>query len=207
MSYYLDEHLLRFITDQVETVDFFRKYMAGFLISKHETSLSVCGSDHVNNGMNDEIADTGDLLCAMYGATESVQMEDFFTDTVYRQSLSSSIPECTERGIVSYLSAVSCALGNVTEEDLSKSMYPGCNNIGFNIDTSSADEKIGFAVEDTTTNVSMYSDTVFQVDGAIRDSSLNRIPFGSDTTFGRRHAKLGSSNIAGATIYYNNQVN
>ena len=203
----MDEHLLNIIEDgQVDsTVEFFRKYMAGFLISRHETSTSVCGSDYERD-LNNGTADTGDLLCMMYGATQSVRGEKFFNDTVYRQMYNLTA-NCTfdpsRSRPVTYTSALRCPLGDLNEEYMGASPYPGCNGVMFN------ETSISFMLNSDTTNLTSLprEPNVFQVDGGVRDiASGDAVPNGADGTFGRRHAEIGPSEEMGATIFYNNQV-
>ena len=217
MSYYMDEYLISLSeSDEVDnTVDFFRKYMAGFLISTHETSMSVCGSDYVRD-MDDELsADTGDLLCTMFGTTPVAREEDYFRDTVNRASttVNNTATNCAIDGPPSYQAVVDCTVNNLINEypAMNGSRYPECTNVNFQIERNPiADSVINtlrFVTENVTTNISRDVEGVFQVDGAIREvASANARPSGSTATLGRRYAGFGNSEIRGATVYYNNQV-
>lgn len=203
----MDEFLIGLTeSDEVDSViDFFRKYMAGFLISKHETSTSVCETDY-ERGVNDNMADTGDLLCMMYGTTESVRTEDFFTGPVYREPFFATPPvNCTS--VFRYESAVSCAFDGLNEMYLNRPSYPDCNDISFDIDNTVNGTIIRFMIDNNTTDISTYNSTIngaFQVDGAVREIVSS---FAQNSTFGRRHATFdNNADITGATVYYNNQV-
>ena len=204
----MDEHLLIVAEDQVDsTVEFFRKYMAGFLISTHETSASVCGSDYERSQEN-ATADTGDLLCMMFGATNTVREDRFFTNAMERQTNATALPlNCTvpidnnSSRIVPYFRALNCSFSNLNEQYENASRYPDCNDVMFINDTTS----ISFMLNSTTTNLT-HATNGFQVDGGVRDRVSNySVPNGA-SAFGRRHAEIGSSEILGATIFYNNQV-
>ena len=204
----MDEHLLNVAEDEVDsTVEFFRKYMAGFLISRHETSASVCGSDY-ERSQDNATADTGDLLCMMFGATDTVRDNRFFTNTTERQTNASTLPlVCTvpindnSSRIVPYYTALNCSFLNLNEQYENALPYPDCNNVMFINDATS----ISFMLDSMTTDLANAMND-FQVDGGVRDIVSNfSVPNGA-SAFGRQHAEIGSSEILGATIFYNNQV-
>ena len=214
----MDEYLMRLSeSDEVDsTVDFFRKYMAGFLISTHETSTSVCGSDYVRD-MDDESADTGDLICTMFRTTPVAREQDYFRDTVYRTSttVNNTATNCTISGRPSYQAVVGCTVGNLIDEypTVTGSRYPECTNVTFQNEINPIDNDnsvintLRFVTENVTTDISQDVEGVFQVDGAIREVvSADAQPSGSNATLGRRYAGFGNSEIRGATVYYNNQV-
>ena len=201
ISYYMDEHLIS-TADREDTVEFFRSYMAGFLISRRERAMSLCGTNYVR-GEDDSMADTRDLMCMMYGATSQVQMERFFTDTQYR--LNTIVDgDCP---LPLYSRVINCTISALVSDYMNGSPYPDCNDIGFNI-TSNGNytETFEFTIEDATTDITMEDD-VFQVDGAVREAAgLHAVPQGHLSTFGRRYFDFADSDITGVTIYYNNQV-
>ena len=201
----MDEHLLNVAEDEVDsTVEFFRKYMAGFLISRHETSTSVCGSDY-ERSQDNATADTGDLLCMMFGATNTVRDNRFFTNTTERQTNASTLPlVCTvpindnSSRIVPYSTALNCSFLNLNKQYENASRYPDCNDVMFINNATS----ISFMLDSMTTDLTTAIDG-FQVDGGVRDTVSNYVVGAS--AFGRRHAEIGDSEV-GATIFYNNQV-
>ena len=200
ISYYMDEHLIR-TADQADTVEFFRSYMAGFLISKRERAMSLCGSDYVR-GNDDNITYTKDLMCMMYRATPSVQTEEFFYNSTYRLNPTVDIYDesCLFNEMPLHRTVVNCTISNLTINYTSESQYPNCSDIGFEIDS------LNFTIENTTTDITMEDDQ-FQVDGAVRESvAFHAVPHGYNSTFGRRHFDFANSEITGVTIYYNNQV-
>ena len=201
----MDEHLLNVAEDEVDsTVEFFRKYMAGFLISTHETSASVCGSDY-ERSQDNATADTGDLLCMMFGATNTVRDNRFFTNTTERQTNATTLPlNCTvpinnnSSRIVPYFRALNCSFSNLNEQYENASRYPDCNDVMFiNNETS-----ISFMLGSMTTDLANATNG-FQIDGGVRDIVSNYLVGASE--FGRQHAEIGNSEM-GATIFYNNQV-
>ena len=214
----MDEHLMRLSeSDEVDsTVDFFRKYMAGFLISTHETSTSVCGSDYVRDMVDETSADTGDLLCTMFGTTPVAREEFYFRNTVYRANtiVNNTATSCTISGPPSYQAVVNCTVGNLIDEypAMTRSQYPVCTNVSFQFESNPINDTVinalRFVVNNVTPNISHNVEGVFQVDGAIREvASANAQRNGNSATLGRRYAEFGNSNtIRGATIYYNNQV-
>ena len=213
ISYYMDEHLIS-TADQADTVEFFRSYMAGFLISKRERAMSLCGSDYVR-GDDDNIPDTEDLMCMMYGATTSVRTEEFFYNSTYRLNATVDIygGSCLFNEMPLHRTVVNCAISALAIDYMNGSQYPDCNDIGFEINkrlnsTSNTYyvDSLDFTIEDATTDITMEDDQ-FQVDGAVRESvAFHAVPRGYPSTFGRRHFDFANSEITGVTIYYNNQV-
>lgn len=218
----MDEHLLNIVEDgQVDsTVEFFRQYMAGFMISRHETSTSVCGSNYERGTTDNGTADTSDLLCMMYGATQTVRGEEFFRNTVDRQMYARSLPRAcyividADRDVrrVTYSSALGCSLGSLNEEYMDALEYPICDDVMFDLtqNPSMNETTISFMLDSTMTNLTdlLRQPYVFQVDGGVRDvaSSDAFAGGGSTNMFGRRHAEIGLLDEMGATIFYNNQV-
>ena len=110
MSYFVDDYLIDLSDNQIDTTDFFRQYMAGFLISTRETALTVCRSDDTNF--------VNDAMCQMIQATKTVQDKPAFTDTLLRQQYQNAT-NCTKREtqntpVLSYLNAVDCAFEDYT---------------------------------------------------------------------------------------------
>ena len=215
ISYYMDEHLLNVADNgDLDTVEFFRRYTAGFLISRHESATSLCGSDYMR-GVDDEIPDTEDVMCAMFGTTPLVRTERFFTDSVYRINSTVNVTNANggtcigEDGIPYYSTVVGCTIQSLNESYLGASRYPVCNSISLEIERNSDDDIVvrTSVIGSETTNLSMYNDSIFRVDGAVKQwALLSTVPNGSNSTFGRQYTKFPNSDITGATIYYNNQV-
>ena len=209
ISYYIDEHLLDIADNRIDTVEFFRRYTAGFLISRRESAMSLCGSDYVR-GVDNQTADTTDLICAMFRTTPLVRTERFFSNSVYRFNSTVNDASCTGgSGIPFYSTVVECTIENLTREYLGRARYPECNNISLEISRNLENvvNPLRFVIEDSTTDLSIYNGTIFRVDGVIRETALSySAPAGFNSTFGRRHAEFSNSDITGATIYYNNQV-
>ena len=189
MTYYVDEHLLHLSDGRVDTTEFFRRYMAGFVISKRESAVSHCASKHVRD-MNNDVVDTRDLMCYMLSVNPVVQNESFFFDSVARQNMIDSDNEC-----LSYQDAVQCASFSLIDQP--RSVYPNCSNamlIGTN-----------FVPSDDTFDASLV-EASFRVDGAVRQASDTHEVDQQDLV-GRQYATIRNTEITGATIYYNNQVN
>ena len=223
ISYYMDQHLLDLADNQIDTIEFFRRYNAGFLISRHESAMSLCGSNYVR-GVNDTMADTEDLMCMMFGTTPLVRAERFFNDSLYR--ITDTIINIDLNCIADhdqtpyYNTVVGCTIRDLTTEYLDRPKYPECNEISLDIerilerDPDDDDnefryviDRLRLVVENETTNLSLYNGTIFRVDGAVRESAiLYTVPNGYNSTFGRQYAEFPNSDITGATIYYNNQV-
>ena len=221
----MDEHLLDVADNQIDTIEFFRRYTAGFLISRHESAISLCGSDYVR-GVDDELADTEDLMCVMFGTTPLVQNETFFSNTSYRINSTINVTTadgnstdngCVENGKPYYTTVVNCTIQNLTANYLGASQYPQCNDTSLKIERNLETVPNGtsryvvrtlqFDIENETTDLSMYNDSIFRVDGAVKQwALLSKVPNTSNITFGRQYAVFPNSDITGATIYYNNQV-
>ena len=207
-SYFVDDHLIRLADRRIDTTDFFRQYMAGFVISKHENSLSVCRTDErVNFTMG---ADANDVMCMMIGATPIVNSNQAFTNTTFRQQYT-NISNCTKEGsgltrmihgipILTHESTVNCAYQNLSMKYVFESgsnRYPECSNIGFD------SQSLIFTVDNSATDVSTMVDSSFRVSGSARQAA-DALTDGFYV--GRVYAPISNTQITGATIYYNNQV-
>ena len=179
----MDEYLIDLADNRIATIDFFRQYMAGFLISKRERAMSLCGSDYVReNTTQPPDPDNRDLMCIMFGTTRSIQME---RNNTRPYNLFIPVADLA----MNYLSTAT-------------SRYPLCNDISIDNQT------LHFFTENTRTNLSTYNEA-FTVDGTVRESTesyLINLILPRETLPGRQHAQFGNSEITGATIYYNNQV-
>ena len=211
ISYYMDEHLIS-TADRTDTIEFFRSYMAGFLISKRERAMSLCGLDYVR-GDDENIPDTEDLMCMMYGATTLVRTEEFFYNSMYRLNATDDIyvGNCLINEIPLHRTVVDCTISDLAMNYMNGSQYPDCNDIGFEINKrlNSTSNTYYADLLDATTDITMEleDDDQFQVDGAVRESvAFHAVPQEYNGTFGRRHFDFANSEIAGVTIYYNNQV-
>jgi len=209
-SYFVDDYLITLSDRRIDTIDFFRRYMAGFVISKHENSLSVCRTD---DRVNSTDADANDAMCMMIGATPIVDNDPTFTDTLIRQRYINT-SQCTIDGsqvtrmihgipILTYGDAVGCVYRDLSVDYVFESgsnRYPDCNNIGFN------NQSFSFTIDSsTTTDVSTMTDSSFRVSGSVRQAAESIADF-SSVYFGRVYAPISNTQITGATIYYNNQV-
>jgi len=209
-SYFVDDHLITLSDRRIDTTDFFRQYMAGFVISKHENSLSVCRTD---DRVDSTDVDSNDAMCMMIGATPIVNNDPAFTSTSLRQQYL-NISQCTEDGgrltreihgipILTYGDAVGCAYRSLSVDYVFESgsnRYPECNNIGFN------NQSFLFTIDNNATvDVSTMADSSFKVSGSIRQAA-DGIADLSSVYFGRVYAPISNTQITGATIYYNNQV-
>ena len=90
VSYFVDEELIRLADRVFDTSDFFRRYMAGFVISTRENVVSHCGTDYVRNVNDFGKLDTKDLMCMMLGFSPIVESDSLFTDTEFRRSVISN---------------------------------------------------------------------------------------------------------------------
>ena len=207
MSYFVDEELIRLSDRVFDTSDFFRRYMAGFAISKRENAVSHCGTNYVRNISNivDQL-DTKDLMCLMLGFTPIVESNQLFTDTEFRRSIISNLSQvndCFSDAVMrdqqlNYPETISCLFfANLIQAySLNSTVkYPNCNNISL---SDAYEVLVDGGVIEHVANISGD----FRVDGAIRQVSddLNS----NDDLVGRQYASL--TEITGATIYYNNQV-
>ena len=210
MSYFVDERLME-IAESEDVVQFFRNYMAGFVISKRESTISRCGSKTFNNEpidvfINDLDYDINDAMCLMLSTTPVVQSESLFADTLARQDIRNSLG-CTTFGgdLLSYERMLQCL---TQEKDFIRSQYlrpftaqyPNCNNTILN------STEIRLMLEESTTNFTII-DNSFKVDGAVRQLSDFAMINGEDLV-GRLYAPYGGTGLTGlgATVYYNNQV-
>ena len=202
MSYFVDDYLLDLSDNQIDTTDFFRQYMAGFLISTRETALSVCRSNDTDS--------VNDAMCQMILATEIVEDDLAFTDTLGRQQYQNSTNctiEETDRiqrmdgiRLLNYEDSVNCAFnGYDTSGPLDANDFPNCPNIDFDADNVT-NSVFSFVSGNGTTDISQI-EANFSVDGAVR----NRFE-GLGGHFGRVYYAPTSTHITGATVYYNNQV-
>jgi len=200
MTYYVDEHLLRLSNGPVDTTEFFRQYMAGFVISKRESAVSHCASQHVR-GTIDDVADTRDVMCYMLSVNSLVQNESYFFDSVARQNVINSGNDCLRLSsdyfkLLTYQDAVECASLDLINQ-FGSELYPICN-----IAVLSGTE---FVPGSDTFNVSMVEPS-FRVDGAVRQASDTH-QVGLQDLVGRQYASIRNTEITGVTVYYNNQVN
>jgi len=194
MSYFVDNYLLDLSDNQIDTTDFFRQYMAGFLISTRETALSVCRSD------NPYFVDN--RICQMIRATEIVKEEPVFTQSLQRLNYINSTT-CTTRNlggidVLTFQDAVTCSFNGYFQQNAVN--FPVCPDFSFDVDNIT----FSFVADNGMTNdVSQTTATNFSVDGAVR----NNFDGGDeDKHFGRVHYTPNSTEITGATVYYNNQV-
>ena len=202
MSYFVDEHLME-MAENEDPVEFFRKYMAGFVISKRESAVSHCGS--VNNDISTSDPDIRDLMCFMFSTTPVVRSESLFTDSVTRQYRINDLQCSIFESFLTYDATVSCSTFNTfsiseyENSDNIQTQYLNCSNAVLNVNT------VSFEIGQNTTNTMMIDDN-FEVDGTIRhlsdDIDIQGVPI-----VGRIYAPYGSNaEILEATIYYNNQV-
>ena len=200
MSFFVDDHLLEMAEDE-GTVEFFRRYMAGFVISKRESAISHCGA--LNDNSNDSISIT-DLMCSMLSVTPVVRNEPLFGDSIARQEMDDN---CFNRSIqrpLTYESTVTCSVSNLLYDSRElydsrfsgASQYPNCYNVTLD------DSKL-LLEQENTTNYAII-DNEFEVDGAVKqETEFKRL--GGTQPIGRMHAPYNTE-MTGATIYYNNQV-
>ena len=207
MSYFVDEELMRFADKRFDTSDFFRRYMAGFVISKRENAVSHCGTNYVRTISNSgDDLDTKDLACLMLGFTPIVESNPLFTDTEFRQSIRSNLSqadECFSNTVMrdqqlSYTETVGCLFfaDLIQAYSINSTVkYPNCNNISL---SDAYEVLVDRGVIEHAANISGD----FRVDGALRQVSDDLGANGD--LVGRQNAPL--TEITGATIYYNNQV-
>jgi len=202
MSYFVDDYLLDLSDNRIDTTDFFRQYMAGFLISTRETALSACRSNDTTSVNNN--------ICRMSLGTEIVEDNLAFTDTLTRQQYQGSTG-CTVNAtkivsridgipILNYEDSINCTFeGYDASGPPNANDFPNCPNIDF-IASNITNSVFSFLPGNGTKDISQ-SHTSFSVDGAIR----NRFESGIGH-FGRVYYAPTSTQITGATVYYNNQV-
>ena len=204
MSYFVDEHLME-MAESEDPVEFFRKYMAGFVISKRESAVSHCGS--VNNNISTSDGDIRDLMCFMFSTTPVVRSEPLFTDSVTRQYRIDDLQCSRYESFLTYDTTVRCSAdsvlyGSISEYENSgnvQTQYLNCSNTVLNVN------RFSFEPGQSTTSTMMIDDN-FEVDGTIRYIS-DDVDIVGDPIVGRIYAPYGSNaEILGATVYYNNQV-
>ena len=199
MSYYVDERLME-MAESEDIVEFFRKYMAGFVISKRESAVSRCGS--IKNDIdNSSDVDIPDLMCFMFSTTPVVRNESsLFADSISRQYRIDDFPCGRFQPFLTYDSMVSCLYHNFIFEyensGIVHAQYPNCSNVVLNVST------VSFEIGQNTTNTMMI-DNNFEVDGTIRRLSGDT-NVGGEPTVGRVYGS--NTEIMAATVYYNNQV-
>ena len=219
MSYFVDEYLIDFADNEMDTSDFYRRYMAGFVVSKRETLLTHCGSSYTRsfNMSSYGSLDTQDLMCLMLGFTPIVESTPLFTDTTARQSLIAESPQlqtCVQYaevpGVLDHSQTTDCMYFILAEAyHLNSTVkYPYCNSFSFTDDYNFI---VNRSIVSNITDISAD----FKVDGAIRGSSDIKIVIGPDSVsnpagifndqlVGRQYSPL--TEILGVTIYYNNEV-
>ena len=213
MSYFVDERLMEMAEDE-DPVQFFREYMAGFIISRRESAVSHCGvntSTSLDNGIDindlDNGIDINDLMCTMLSTSSLVQNDQFlFTDSMARQSIMDSTSQCYNRYhdvVLTYLDTISCSvhvdvIANYENLDTPHTQYPICNNVIRELNSTT------LSFEQNTTNF-MSIDNDFEVDGTIRQTT-DFINIEGDPLVGRLYAPYNNDIEVGVTVYYNNQV-
>ena len=222
ISYFVDEYLIDFADNRIETSDFYRRYMAGFVVSTRENLLTHCGTNYTRSVNTSSSAfyaslDTKDLMCLMLGFTPIVESASLFTDTALRQSLITELSQndmCfantfnTEE--LNHVETTLCMFSRLTDAYRTNSTikYPNCNS--FNLTNAYT----FFVDQNTVINVANINGD-FRVDGAVRlgsdfivahgpDSFVDASGVSEDDLVGRQFASL--TEILGVTIYYNNQV-
>ena len=189
MSYFVDDHLLE-MAENEGIVEFFRRYMAGFVISKRESAISRCDT------LNDATINITNLMCTMLSGTPVVRNESLFADSIARQGVMDDI--CFNRSIypeLTYVSTVSCAVNDLSHM-YGTNQYPDCNNVMLD------GTKLRLEL-DNTTNFAMI-DNSFEVDGTVKQAIESKRLEGIKL-IGRLHAPYNTE-MTEATIYYNNQV-
>ena len=222
MSYFVDEYLIDFADNRIDTSDFYRRYMAGFVVSTRENLLTHCGTNYtrsVNTSSSAFFAslDTKDLMCLMLGLTPIVETASLFTDTALRQSLFPGLSQNNmcfantfNTEVLNHVETTLCMFSGLVDAYRINSTvkYPDCNS--FNL----TDAYTFFVDQNTVRNVANTSGD-FRVDGAVRlgsdfivaygpDSFVDASGISEDELVGRQFAPL--TEILGVTIYYNNQV-
>ena len=190
----MDEYLLRQSDGPVDTTEFFRQYMAGFVINRRESAVSHCGSSYIRDPSNRmfSTADTRDLLCYILGVNPLVQNESLFFDSVERQNSVNLCPaDFSNMPLLSYSDALQCSLNVQTGTE----RYPICDNLVLN-DTN-------FVIDGTFDATTLNAG--FRLDGTVREISDNFL-LEEQELVGRQYAPIRNTEITGATVYYNNQV-
>ena len=203
MSYFVDEHLME-MAESEGIVEFFRKYMAGFVISKRESAVSHCGLAHSDSDIDDRLS--GFLMCLMLSTTPVVRNESLFADSIARQEImiNDTCYNRSEHAVFTYQGTVECSLHRdltFRYNDPTIAQYPNCNNVTLDFITLSLEEN-------TITNFAMI-DNNFEVDGIVRQTS-DSATMNEDELVGRIYAPYGrnteNTEMTGATVFYNNQV-
>ena len=188
-------------------VEFFRKYMAGFVISKRESAVSCCGLVDIDGNIDNRV---GDSMCLMLSTTPVVQNEPLFADSIARQDImindSCYFDTSIKPGpIVSYKNTVEYSLRDVMfkyDYDPTIAQYPNCNNVTLDFITFSLERN-------AITNFAMI-DNNFEVDGIVKQAVNPTIIEGEKELVGRIYAPYGKNTenmeMTGATVFYNNQV-
>ena len=217
----MDEYLIYFADNIIDTSDFYRRYMAGFVVSTRERLLSHCGSDYTRNVTSSsslyDPLDTKDLMCLMLGFTPIVESTSLFTDTAARQSqiaklsgINSCIADTIDTEVLTYVETTNCMFYDLVDAYRMNSTvkYPNCSPFDFtNAYTFIVDRNAVIHVANISAD--------FTVDAAVRmvsdfqvvygpDSAVDASGTSEDELVGRQFAPL--TEISGVTIYYNNQV-
>ena len=200
MSYFVDERLME-MAESEGIVEFFRKYMAGFVISKHESAVSHC--ELVDDDDNIDNNRVGDSMCLMLSTTPVVRNEPLFADSIARQEImindSCYYGAIESDAIVTYKNTVECSLRDFNS---TIAQYPNCNNVTLDFITFSLEQN-------AITNFAMI-DNNFEVDGMVKQAVNPTIIEGGNELVGRLYAPYGKNTenmeMTGATVFYNNQV-
>ena len=211
----MDEYLIDFADNRIDTSDFFRRYMAGFVISKRENFLTHCGANYSRNiSAPLSSLDNKDLMCLMLGYTPIVESTSLFTNTISRQSLLAKLPQndaCNSAPEQpTYVDTTLCMFSKLIEAYRTNSTvkYPSCNS--FNLT-----EDYVFIVDQSSVRNVTNTSGLFRVDGAVRlgsdfvstygpNSYIDDSGISENEFVGRQYAPL--TEISGVTIFYNNQV-
>lgn len=219
MSYFVDEYLIDYADNQIDTSDFYRRYMAGFVVSKHENLISHCGANYTRSisGTFSSSLDTKDLMCLMLGLTSIVESNSLFTDTALRQSLISALSQnnicfgnTLNAEVLDYFETTACMLFDLADAYRLNSTvkYPNCS-------VFTLTDAYTFMVDRSAVRNAASISGYFRVDGAVRmasdfsiiydpDSFIDASGISEDELVGRQFAPL--TEILGVTVYYNNQV-
>ena len=196
------------MADNEDPVQFFREYMAGFVISKRESAVSHCGWIRFSEFNNDSYVTIDDFMCYMLSTTPVVQNDPVFTDITQRHN---NLTQCSGNGrsVLSYERAVSCLSPHLSDRyspyaQSNTGLYPNCNDIMLTTTLFDDTDHIMLSLTNNITDYTMISNS-FEVDGAVRQNSDLTTVDGVDIV-GRLYAPYGGAEITGATVYYNNQV-
>ena len=204
MSYFVDEHLME-MAESEGIVEFFRKYMAGFVISKRESAVSCCGLVDIDGNIDNRV---GDSMCLMLSTTPVVRNEPLFADSIARQEImiNDSCYNKSRDPFFTYERTVSCSLSRDLifryDHDPTIAQYPNCNNVTLDFITLSLEQN-------AITNFAMI-DNNFEVDGIVKRAVNSTIIEGGNELVGCIYAPYGKNTenmeMTGATVFYNNQV-